>query len=484
MSNRTFQSLICGILLCTLVFFAAGTYLVRPLWFDEALTVQNFALLESVKSIYFNYVIPNNQLLYTMLLHYWIKLYCGLGAIDDWMRLLSLLLAGVTMLYMYRRFRVTFGSGVMAVVLLSFCCAPPFLLHATALRGYMAGACCTVFALGAALDYLSSGKFRHWACYFIFSLCSVAVLPSDMLALGGVCLYALPLCGQEFWKNKRFYFLILAPFAAAALFYLPILQQLLQVIRVGSNESWKDLRGVLQAVYLPQLFTFAMLLLPVSPLLLCFRRKHFNWLRSCRAGIWLLPLIPILLFKAPPFPRVFFPLFPLFVLLVAAGVRDFTAIYCRLKKRFNPKFWIGGLCILSLSWCCIQQQPELKGLFSRCCGGAGRDDFYFPYYLRHGHTPDATARMIAADETLQKNRSFYFTFDSDPWPLMFYLRLNGRGNADFLFDGPRGMVSALPSQTIVILKLNEDQAALAQRFKGNWTFLFKNDNHQVWSYDL
>ena len=146
MSNRTFQSLICGILLCTLVFFVAGTYLVRPLWFDEALTVQNFALLESVKSIYFNYVIPNNQLLYTMLLHYWIKLYCGLGAIDDWMRLLSLLPAGVTMLYMYRRFRVTFGSGVMVVVLLAFCCAPPFLLHATALRGYMAGACCTVFA--------------------------------------------------------------------------------------------------------------------------------------------------------------------------------------------------------------------------------------------------------------------------------------------------------------------------------------------------
>ena len=148
------RSLIYGILLCTLVFFSAGTYLVRPLWFDEALTVQNFALLDSVESIYFNYVIPNNQILYTVMLHYWIKLYCGLGGIDEWMRLLSLLLAGVTMLYTYRRFRVTFGSGVMAVILITFCCAPPFLLHATALRGYMAGACFTVLALGAALDTL------------------------------------------------------------------------------------------------------------------------------------------------------------------------------------------------------------------------------------------------------------------------------------------------------------------------------------------
>ena len=83
------RSLIYGILLCTLVFFSAGTYLVRPLWFDEALTVQNFALLDSVESIYFNYVIPNNQILYTVMLHYWIKLYCGLGGIDEWMRIVA-----------------------------------------------------------------------------------------------------------------------------------------------------------------------------------------------------------------------------------------------------------------------------------------------------------------------------------------------------------------------------------------------------------
>ena len=121
--------LISGALLCTFVFFAAGTYLIRPLWFDEALTVQNFALLPSVKSIYFNYTIPNNQLLYTMMLHFWIKLYPGIYAIDEWMRLLPLLLAGVTLLYTYRRFRVSFGSGVLSVVLITFCCAPPFLLH-------------------------------------------------------------------------------------------------------------------------------------------------------------------------------------------------------------------------------------------------------------------------------------------------------------------------------------------------------------------
>jgi hypothetical protein len=476
--------LISGALVCTFVFFAAGSYLIRPLWFDEALTVQNFALLESIKSIYFNYTIPNNQLLYTMMLHFWIKLYPGFYAIDDWMRLLSLLLAGFTLFYTYRRFRVNFGSGVLSVVLITFCCAPPFLLHATALRGYMAGACFTMLALGAALDHAAQGKVWALCRYFFFSLCSVAVLPSDLLALGGVVLYALPCCGRTFWKNKRFYLLCLVPFAALALFYLPIFPQLLQVAKVGSNESWNDLPGVLQAVFLPQLFTFAMLLLPASASLLCFRRKNYNMCRTFRAWIWLLPLTPILLFPAPPFPRVFFPLFPLFVLLTAGGVRDFTAIYCRLKRRFNHKSWIIGLLILSVSWCCIQQQSELKSLFSSRCGGAGRDDFYFPYYLRNAHMPDATARMALVNEKVKQSSAFYFSFNADPWPLMFYLRLNGSGDKEFLFDGPRGMVKGLPDSCTVILKLDEDQSALAKRFPGQWHFLFKNSNHQLWSYSL
>ena len=481
---RCKKTLISGILLCTLIFFATGSYLLRPLWFDEALTLQNFALLDSIQSIYFNYTIPNNQLLYTMMLHFWIKLHSPVCAVDDWMRLLSLLLAGITLLYIFRRFRVNYGSGVLAVVLITFCCAPPFLLHATALRGYMAGACFSVFALGAALDLVSQGKFFAWLRYFIFSLCSVAVLPSDMLALGAVVLYALPGCGPSFWKNKRFYLLCLTPLGAFLFFYLPIFPMLLHVAKVGSNESWKDLQGVLQAVYLPQLFTFAMLLLPASAVLLIFRRKNFNMRRTFRAGIWLLPLIPILLFPAPPFPRVFFPLFPFFALLTAAGLRDFTAIYCRLRRRFNYKSWITGLIILSVSWCCIQQHAPLKLAFSKTCGGGGRDDFYSPYYLRNDHLPHLTARMAAVNETAATASAFYMTFNSDPWPLMFYFHLNGVENKEFLFDGPRGQVQELPKNGVVILKADESQEELAKRFVGKWDLLFRNDNHQVWSYSL
>lgn len=473
-----------GVLLCALVFFVSGKYLLRPLWFDEALTLQNFALMESIEKIYFSYVIPNNQLLYTMLLHWWIKFYSGISDFAVWMRLLSLLLAVITLLYTFRRFRVSLGSGVMAVVLITFCCAPPFLLHATALRGYMAGACFTILALGAALDYVALGKFPAWCRYFIFSLCAAAVLPSDMLALGAVVLYAMPGCGVDFLKNKRFYILCLTPFAAAAVFYIPIFHQLINVAKVGSNESWKDIYGVLRAVYLPQIFTFAMLFLPASASLLSVFRKKFNLLRTCRAGIWLLPLVPILLFPAPPFPRVFFPLFPIFALLFGAGIRDFTAIYCRLKRRFNSFFWFGGLIILAFSWCWIQQGPGVKKIFSEHCGGAGRDDFYFPYYLRSSHIPDKTAECVAELKKSYNWNSFYFTFNSDPWPLIFYLRMNGFNDAVFLFDGPGGKVSTIPSGSAVILKKDESHSLLAERFPGNWKHVFSNANHQVWSYNL
>ena len=92
--------------------------------------------------------------------------------------------------------------------------------------------------------------------------------------------------------------------------------------------------------------------------------------------------------------------------------------------------------------------------------------------------------MISRNETLRQAQAFYLTFNSDPWPLMFYLRLNGISEKPFLFDGPRGMVNELPPNTGVILKSDEDQSLLARRFKGRWKLLFKNDNHQVWSYDL
>ena len=49
--------------------FVAVPYLLRQLWFDEALTVMNFALMASPRAIYANYAIPNNHILFSIVLH-------------------------------------------------------------------------------------------------------------------------------------------------------------------------------------------------------------------------------------------------------------------------------------------------------------------------------------------------------------------------------------------------------------------------------
>ena len=62
----------------------------RELWFDEALTLTNFMLPLKLEEIYFNYTIPNNQIVYTMLLKVWDRAYLGyIDIIAHW-RLLSL----------------------------------------------------------------------------------------------------------------------------------------------------------------------------------------------------------------------------------------------------------------------------------------------------------------------------------------------------------------------------------------------------------
>ena len=49
----------------------------RELWFDEALTLLNFVLPLDLGKIYFSYTIPNNQIVYSMMLKLWDMFYIG-----------------------------------------------------------------------------------------------------------------------------------------------------------------------------------------------------------------------------------------------------------------------------------------------------------------------------------------------------------------------------------------------------------------------
>jgi len=445
--------LVFAVALAPLV-FTVKPYLSRQLWFDEALTVLNFACLDSPVDIYRAYVIPNNHILYTVVLHYFLKLLPPGFPPDLWLRLPSLVFAVALLVYTWRRFRRICGAVPLWITFALLAISPPFLVFATAVRGYMLGALFAALALGSALDFAASSKVRAFAGYFLASLGAVLTVPSDLAALAGAALFAFPLCGAKFWRTRRFYVLLLTPAAALALGYLPIVTNFIRVARLG--EGWHDRWSSLAAVGLALASAFGalLLLLPAEWARSFKRRRRELW----RAALWLLPLPAAFVFAVAPFPRIYFPLFPILALTGARALRRFggTVWYRSATSRsVHLKVVVGvGVLVLSVSlW-----HPVL-GKLSPYVGGDFGDDFFYGYHLRPEHQPVKVAEVL---EKLQV-KYVYFSFLSDPWANMFYHLVRGE-KAEYLFDGPRGQVAQLPVGAAAVLRRNESPELLERRF--------------------
>ena len=439
---------------------AVSPYLLRQLWFDEALTVLNFACLDSAAEIYTSYVIPNNQLFFTMVIHGWLKLHLPFVPLDLWLRLPSLLCALALLIYMGRRFRRCCGALPLAVVLTGLAISPPFLVYATAVRGYMLGALLVVLALGSALDFCAAYRLRDVIIYEVCVFLAVLTVPSDLAALAGAVLFVTPALGWNFWRDWRFYLIALAPAAAFLVAYLPIWDNFLQAARLG--EGWQERGASVLCVYIAGFSAFGIL-----PLTLLRRGvrvgKKRAWHRLLRGLIWLLPIPAAWMFKAAPFPRVYFPLFPVLALAVAAGLRDVSLINWkkfRLSRglRHEIALSVAMLTVFALWWG-LWRSVSVKSALSERFGGDLGDDFFRGYYLRIWHKPADVA------ETLEKmgSRTVYLSFLSDPWAIMFY-HLSRGGSAEYLFDGPRGRVPELPVGAAVVIRRDEDPYAVTQRF--------------------
>ena len=90
-SRRKKSFLIAASLFIVVLYFTRDG-IFRPLWFDEALTIMNFMALPGPVEIYYNYVIPNNHIVYTVLLKFWSSIYQPVVAFDVYLRLFSLVI--------------------------------------------------------------------------------------------------------------------------------------------------------------------------------------------------------------------------------------------------------------------------------------------------------------------------------------------------------------------------------------------------------
>lgn len=408
--------------------------LFRDLWFDEALTFLNFAMLPDVGTIYRNYTIPNNQILFTILLKYWSMWAPSFLRLDFFLRLLPLAFAGgaIWMVFLWRRF---FSRKTVYLIMAGLALSLPFEIYSVALRGYMPSLFLILLCANIAFHLKCRSDALGAIGYFAASLAAVAILPSNIVALGGIALCFMPVEHPKQWLRFRWWCLVAAPLLAMALFYLPILDNVRGVLAL--KEGWNDTGAAVLLFYASFLLSFPALIV-VSRL----RRRHWGeWLKI--AGVVLLPLPFFLLRNPAPFPRVFFPYWGVLLLVLADGLNSFLAGVRR------SRIWYPVLAALVV--CCALGMQEfrqpLSGVFAR---GTDMDDYIYPSYARPDFQPHATVQKLI-EMTGGQLPPVYVSFQADFYPMIFYGMLNGIDSGVWRFDGPRRRVETLAPGTLVIL---------------------------------
>lgn len=440
---------------------AASFVLGRELWFDEALTVTSFMLPLRLPEIYTHYAIPNNQIVYTMLLKLWHGFLMYPAPVAFW-RLLSLACASGAMgLFFHLRRKLHDRTPWTAVVVLTvFAVSPLFLNYATALRGYALSWLWIVLALEGARRIFHGRAGSGWAMYLAGTLGAVGTVPTNLLACIGVVIYAFPWCRRDFLRDGRLWLLAAGPFLCLAVFYGPIWRAFLHTFTL--NEGFSSRAGALAVVCGATVATFGILLFAE-----CARLTRGDWRRRLRGAIWLLPVPAIFLLHKAPFPRVFCTLFPLYMMLLADGLNGI---------RFNRMRTAAGLGCLAVSLAALRIAAPMVA------AGAGlseyEDDFFRPWYMANDYSVRELLPELGRHPELP---AAFLSFDSDPCPLIFYATLRDV-EKEFLPDQPPGHVESLPESALVILRKDENPGDYESRFGGTLSLLFTGHDCAVFRF--
>ncbi|MDD2478261.1 MAG: hypothetical protein PHS31_00050 [Victivallaceae bacterium] len=436
--------------------------LFRDLWFDEALTFLNFAMLPDIAAIYKNYVIPNNQILFTVFLKYWSFYDPGLMMPDLHMRLLSLIFAGSSLAVIYSWHRY-FSRCAVILTAVALALSLPFEIYAVALRAYMLSLFLLLLCISIAFRIERTANWRYYVAYFFASLAAVAALPSNIVALGGIALWFMPL--RKTTKQQKLGWLMLAvlPILAMAMFYIPLTRQLRMILAL--REGWNNAFCAAIAFYAAFGLSFLPLLITVRS------QKTLSLLKTF--AVIMLPL-PFFLLRTPaPFPRIFFPYWAVLVLPLLSFLNLFLARN-RHRKMVYPAL-AGAVLIWAIGMNVFR--TELSNILTP---QGAMDDYFYPSYARPNFQPHNTIRLLLKQYG-NNLPPIYVSFDADFYPLIFYGHLNGINPELWRFDNPHGKVESLPSNALVILSSSEHELKnFSERFGVHPTFLFSSGFHRVY----
>ena len=393
---------------------AAGL-MFRLLWFDEVLTA-NLILRLPLSRIYFAYEIPNNHIVFTLVEKLWYELVSCCGDFSYiYFRLVPMAAGFVAIFLLIRKLIRSCGLVAGSLIPSVFAMSSVFAMYATAVRGYMLGFLLTVLALFCAEKVIRRGGWLNALGYFLIAVLSVGTAPTNLAALAGVALYYLPRAVRGGRRGiGRLLFLGFAPVVALVAFYLPLLEKFIGCIRLG--EGWFSVSSAIYTCYTGALLPLGCLLIFCLAGAAAIWRKFPRLRLNCLCGvvIILLPLAAYLVMKVPPFPRVFFPLLPVWLVLAAQALNGFFRI------RPDSRRVAAGLFVAlgALSVYLFYFEAETCG--NILYGTDGRaDDYVAPYYARSSFMPNKVLEYLREKYQTEGEFQVFATFDSDAPSLAF-----------------------------------------------------------------
>lgn len=458
-----------------------SVHLYRPLWFDESLTLMNFVVGKSLSDIYNNYLIPNNQIIYTMCLSLWTQMTNSFGMNFDFSsRMLSFVFSIVSLIALYCGFKRETG-GKWGMFFMQSCAylSVPFVIYGTAVRGYQLSFMLLIFLAWSVKNISRKVTWKNILSYALLSLLLVGTIPTNLLGIG----MAVGIFMPELWgKWKRIAALAVIPFVMLGIFYFPIWDKFIKVCQLG--EGLNDRISAVVIPYIAFLLNYSIIIIiGIWGWILACKHRRIRYRNLLRLAAILLWIVPCLVLKVAPFNRVFYPCFALLLIVVGFGVKHWIYLFFRklsTNKQHLAAFIFGILIFNSFFF--IKSDFAAQKIQKNLQLTPMTDDFFQPYYFHDDFFPPAVINKINSQYINNVNLVF-LTFEADSRSLYFYATFGGGSNQKYLLDGPQFKVAMLPYRSLIVLPKNGDINKYINRFNlqnRRISKLFTEGWHDVW----
>lgn len=467
----------CMFSICAALYFIMDNVF-RALWFDEALTLSEFMIRNSLPGIYLSYEIPNNHIVFNIFLKTWMSLYERLMGIGDFsfrtFTICCSLAALCAMLIFWRR-----HAGLMAsfLTVLCFIATPAFEIYSVAVRGYILCFLLIIISFESCRRCIKNFSFFNGALFFLFCLLSTGIMPTAIIPLAAVIIYLAPLHNFKKIFTGKFITIALIPPAALILFYLPIANKFLRIFSL--QEGWSDKVSALESTYLSFLTGMTPLIIGAAAgLFIALKKYRFTKITLLKIiVIAAIPALVIFAANPAPFPRVFFPLWPLFLFFTAIGLR----ILLIKARTFSKKAYITVLTLTLISiplWCAVQKSFA-ETFSAKFTQNGALDDYFTPYYVNDFNPAKIAAAIKKLSENQNKTLCAYVTFNADPYSVALYGKLYNLPEDFIIYDSPRRkIIIKLTELFLIVAKDEADAAEIKNRLELGELVLLKDCGYQ------